>query len=218
MSLHLIVPAAGSGSRLGRPEPKALVSICGRALIDWTLDSLRPLEFSRIVVAAPPERVSEFQALLGTRGCVVAGGETRSASVRSAFFALQPDRDDVVCIHDAARPFVTAQEASAVALRARERGAAIAAMPIVDTVKKADGDRILGTLDRNGLFAAATPQAFRGAVLGDALATGREATDEAALCEILGLPVAIVPVSRLAFKVTTPEDLLLAEALLAKRR
>jgi 2-C-methyl-D-erythritol 4-phosphate cytidylyltransferase len=217
-ALHLIVPAAGSGSRLGRPEPKALVPICGRPLIAWTLESLRPIEFSRTVVAAPPERVPEFQALLGGVGCVVAGGETRAASVRAAFFALRADRDDVVCIHDAARPFVTATEASAVAARARERGAAIAAMPIVDTVKKIEGDRILGTLDRTGLYAAGTPQAFRVGVLADALATGREATDEAGLCEMLGIRVSIVPVSRLAFKVTTPEDLLLAEAVLASRR
>ena len=216
MSLHLIIPAAGSGSRLGRPEPKALVPLAGRPLILWTLESMAALSFARTVVAAPPDRVGEFQALLGGRACVVAGGETRAASVRSAFFALAFDSEDVVCIHDAARPFVTAAEAAAVAAGARDHGAAIAATPIVDTVKKARDGRILGTLDRQGLYAAGTPQAFRGDVLSQALRSGREATDEAALCEILGLPVAVVPVSRLGFKITTPEDLLVAEALASR--
>jgi len=217
MSLLLLVPAAGSGSRLGRPEPKALVPLRGRPLIQWTLDAMDPVGFEKTVVAAPPEKIGEFRDLLGNRACVVAGGETRPASVRAAFFAVEAEAADVICIHDAARPFVTAREAAAVAAKAQESGAAIAATPIVDTVKRAEGGRILGTLDRSGLFAAGTPQAFLGEVLQRALASGREATDEAALCEILGLPVVVVPVSRFGFKVTTPEDLTLAEALLASR-
>ena len=217
MSLLLLVPAAGSGSRLGRPEPKALVPLRGRPLILWTLDAMEPLGFERTVVAAPPDKVGEFQALLGSHACVVAGGETRPASVRAAVFTARPLPDDIVCIHDAARPFVTAREAAAVVARAEASGAAIAATPIVDTVKKAEGARILGTLDRSGLFAAGTPQAFRGHVLQKAVASGREATDEAAICEILGISVEVVPVSRLGFKITTPDDLTLAEALLASR-
>jgi 2-C-methyl-D-erythritol 4-phosphate cytidylyltransferase len=217
MSLLLIVPAAGSGSRLGRAEPKALVPLHGRPLIGWTLDAMQPLGFERTIVAAPPDRLIEFRGVVGSRACVVAGGETRPASVRAGFFAAAVAPGDIVCIHDAARPFVTAGEAMAVVAKARESGAAIAATPIVDTVKKAENGRILGTLDRNGLFAAGTPQAFRGDVLHKAIASGREATDEAALCEVLGIPVSIVPVSRLGFKITTPEDLELAEALAASR-
>ena len=87
----------------------------------------------------------------------------------------------------------------------------------MDTIKRVASGRILQTVDREGLFAAATPQAFRADLLRRALASGRDATDEAALCEALGIPVAVVPVSRFSFKITTPEDLELAEAILARR-
>jgi 2-C-methyl-D-erythritol 4-phosphate cytidylyltransferase len=103
-------------------------------------------------------------------------------------------------------------------LRAAEKtGAAIAATPVVDTMKRTSSGLIVETVDRNGLFGAATPQAFRVEVLRRAMATGGEATDEAALCERLGIRVAVVPVSRLCFKITTPEDLELAEAILARK-
>ncbi len=217
MNAYAIVPAAGSGSRLGRPEPKALVPLAGRPMLLWTLEALQSVAFLRTVVTAPPERVWEFERLLQGRAEVVAGGETRPASVRSGFYALACAADDVVCIHDAARPFVTPQEVAAVVREAERQGAAIAATPIVDTVKKAQGSRVIGTLDRNGLYSAGTPQAFRCDLLARALASGRETTDEAGLFELAGIPVALVPVSRLGFKVTHPEDLELAEAILARR-
>jgi 2-C-methyl-D-erythritol 4-phosphate cytidylyltransferase len=102
---------------------------------------------------------------------------------------------------------------------AREGGAAIAAMPLADTVKRVEASRrtIAETLDRSTLWAAATPQVFRADLLRSALSRGREATDEAALIEAAGHPIAVVPVSRLAFKITTAEDLSLAEAWLASR-
>src|SRR5262249_45087946 len=124
---------------------------------------------------------------------------------------------EVVCIHDAARPLVSAADASRVMSAAERSGAAIAASPIVDTLKKVDGERIANTLDRDGVWAAGTPQAVRGGGLRQALASGRETTDEAALCEALSIPVAVVPVSRLGFKITTPEDLEIADAILRKR-
>jgi 2-C-methyl-D-erythritol 4-phosphate cytidylyltransferase len=88
---------------------------------------------------------------------------------------------------------------------------------VVDTVKRTSAGRIVETVDRDGLFGAATPQAFRAEILRRAIGSGGDATDEAALCERLGIPVAVVPVSRLSFKITTPEDLELAEAILARR-
>jgi 2-C-methyl-D-erythritol 4-phosphate cytidylyltransferase len=103
-------------------------------------------------------------------------------------------------------------------ISAAERvGAAIAATPVVDTLKKVDGEKIAGTLEREGIWAAGTPQAFRTGVLRQALASGRETTDEAALCEALSIPVAVVPVTRLGFKITTPEDLEIAGAILESR-
>jgi 2-C-methyl-D-erythritol 4-phosphate cytidylyltransferase len=214
----LIIVAAGSGSRLGRAEPKALVSLAGRAMLEWTLDAFAPVAFARTVVTAPPDRLGDFERLVGGRGRVVAGGVTRSASVRRGVDALAPADGDIVAVHDAARPFVSADEIRAVLRAAEETGAAIAATPVVDTIKRVANGRIVQTVERAGLFGAATPQAFRYEVLREALASGGEATDEAALCERMGRPVAVVPVSRSSFKITTPEDLELAEAILASRR
>jgi 2-C-methyl-D-erythritol 4-phosphate cytidylyltransferase/2-C-methyl-D-erythritol 2,4-cyclodiphosphate synthase len=213
----LLIVAAGSGSRLGRGEPKALVPLAGRPILSWALDAFLPLSFARTVVTAPPDRVEEFSRVAGTRAHVVAGGQTRSDSVRRGLEALAASDGDIVAIHDAARPFVTAEEIEAVLRAAEKTGAAIAATPVVDTMKRTSSGLIVDTVDRNGLFGAATPLAFRAEVLRRAMAAGGEATDEAALCERLGIPVAVVPVSRLSFKITTPEDLELAEAILARR-
>ncbi len=213
----LLIVAAGTGSRLGRAEPKALVPLGGRPLLAWTLEGLSGIPFARSAVAAPPDRLAEVERLAGARFRTVAGGATRSESVRLGVAALAPGPDDLVCIHDAARPLVTAGEVEAVLAAAASVGAAIAATPIVDTVKRVEGGRIVATLDRRTLVGAATPQAFRGDLLRRALETGREGTDEASLCEALGIPVAVVPVSRLAFKITTPEDLELAEAIVRTR-
>jgi len=214
----LIVVAGGMGSRLGHAEPKALVPLAGRPLVARTLEAFLPLSFARVVVCAPADRLSAMSALLGSGVSVVAGGETRSGSVRRGFDAAAPGDADVVAVHDAARPFLSAEEILGVLREAELVGAAIAATPVVDTIKRSEAGRIVETVDRRDLWAAATPQAFRGAVLRRALASGEDATDEAALCERLGIPVAIVPVSRLAFKITTPEDLALAEAIVARRK
>jgi 2-C-methyl-D-erythritol 4-phosphate cytidylyltransferase / 2-C-methyl-D-erythritol 2,4-cyclodiphosphate synthase len=186
-------------------------------MLSWTLESLCGLPFQETVVVVPPDHRGVFERLLEGRAKVVAGGETRAASVRAGFYAIAWTAGDIVCIHDAARPFVTAPEAARVIHAAEESGAAIAATSIVDTIKKVEGSRVLGTLDRTGLFAAGTPQAFRADLLARLLAGGREATDEAALLEAAGFPVTIVPVSRFGFKITHPEDLEIAEAWLARR-
>jgi len=217
MATFLIIPAAGSGSRLARPEPKALVLLAGRAMLSWTLEPFAELSIEQVVVAAPPDHKPEFERLLGDRGLVVAGGETRAASVRAGFYSLRWSAGDVVCIHDAARPFVTKTEIARVLEEAQRTGGAIAATPIVDTIKKVQDMRIMGTLDRTGFYAAGTPQAFRAELLSKVFATGRESTDEAALFELEGLSVSAVVVSRLGFKITHPEDLEIAEAVLRKR-
>jgi 2-C-methyl-D-erythritol 4-phosphate cytidylyltransferase len=213
----LIVVAAGAGNRLGHSEPKALVPILGRPLLCWTLDALSPLSFGGKVIAAPAGRIAEVRALAGEGAKVVEGGTTRSDSVRRAFQACGVGGQNVVCIHDAARPFVTAAETEAILRAAEQSGAAIGAMPVSDTIKNVSEGQVVGTLDRSGLWAAATPQAFRAELLARALQSGAEATDEAALCEALGIPVRVVAVSRLGFKITTPEDLQIAEAILRSR-
>ena len=218
MARLLIIAAAGRGSRLGRDEPKALVLLAGRPLISWTLDATGSVPFERRRVAVPPGRENRFEAAIGGRAGIVAGGDSRAASVRRAFESLDAGSTDLVCIHDAARPFVTTAEILAVMAAAESTGAAIAATPIVDTLKRVEGERVVATVDREGLFAAATPQAFRADLLAKAFASGEDATDEAALVEGLGVNVAVVAVSRLSFKVTTPEDLELAEALVRSRK
>jgi 2-C-methyl-D-erythritol 4-phosphate cytidylyltransferase len=213
----LIIAAAGVGSRLGRNESKALVPLSGRPLISWTLDALAAVPFASRRVAVPPGRENRFEAAIGGSAGIVAGGETRAASVRLAFASLHADPADFVCVHDAARPFVTSAETLSVLEAAQRTGAAIAATPVVDTLKRVEGQRIVATVDREGLFAAATPQVFRADLLARAFGAVEDATDEATLVEKLGVIVAVVPVSRLAFKVTTPEDLEMAEALIRSR-
>jgi len=214
----LIIVAAGSGARLKRPEPKALVPVCGRPILSWTLDALSPVTFGGKVIAAPPGRIDEVRKLAGAGAKVIEGGATRSESVRRAFQAAGVGGDNIICIHDAARPFVTAGETAAILLAAEEFGAAIGATPVPDTMKNVRDGQVVGTLDRSGIWAAATPQAFRAELLAHALDSGDEATDEAALFEALGIPVRVVAVSRLAFKITTPEDLQVAEGILRNRK
>ena len=218
MAPFLIVVAAGAGNRLGRPEPKALVELLGRPLLSWTLEAFSPVSFAGTVIAAPAGRLDEIRAAAGAGAKVVEGGATRAASVRRAFQACGAGGDNVVCIHDAARPFVTPAEIEAVLRAAQECGAAIGATPIADTIKTVEGLRVAATVDRSKAWAAGTPQAFRAELLARALASGVEATDEASLCEALGIPVAVVALSRLAFKITEPEDLEMAEAILVRRQ
>ena len=217
IAAFLIVVAAGAGSRLGRPEPKALVPLHGRPLLSWTLESLSSLTFAGRVIAAPPGRLVDVRKLAGEGAKVVEGGATRSESVRRAFQACGVGGASIVCIHDAARPFVTAAETEAILRAAQKSGAAIGAIPVSDTIKNVREGEVVGTLDRSQLWAAATPQAFRAEILARALEAGSDATDEAALCEFLGIPVTVVAVSRLGFKITTPEDLQIAEAILRNR-
>ncbi len=218
MAALLLIVAAGSGSRLGRDEPKALVPLAGRPILAWALEALLPLDFAR---SRRGRSSGPHGGVLPDRRRQGADRGRRATRDRSPSGAAskrsRPADGDIVAIHDAARPFVTAAETESVLRAAQETGAAIAATRVVDTVKRAASGRVVETVDRDGLFGAATPQAFRAETLRRAIGAGGDATDEAALCERLGIPVAVVPVSRLSFKITTPEDLELAEAILARR-
>ena len=210
MTVVGIVPAGGSGERLGADRPKAFVVCAGRPLIEWSLDVLGAV-CDRVVVAAPegydegPDRVR--------------GGDSRSASVRNAL-AAAPEAELVV-VHDAARPLVT-RELVERCLAALEPGVdgAIAAVPMTDTVKEAAPDgRVLRTLDRSSLWSIQTPQVFRADVLRRALerdaAALAAATDDAALVEDAGGVVTVVEAFPENLKVTRESDLRIAEALLA---
>ena len=197
MAVALVV-AAGRGERLGTPVPKAFVNLAGRPMV------------TGIVVALPPG----VAAPAGTIG--VPGGSERSHSVRAALAAAGPD--DVVVVHDAARPLVTPALIAACIDGLADADAAIAATPVTDTIKECEGERVARTLDRSRLWAVQTPQVFRRDVLERALAQDDRvvaaATDDAALVEALGATVRIVPASPENFKVTTALDLRVAEMLL----
>lgn len=221
MAVALIV-AAGRGERLGTNRPKALVSLRGRAMLEWSLEALRAVPaVHEIVVALPADWLHA-----APEGVIaVAGGAQRSHSVRAA---LQRSRDgdgDPVIVHDAARPLVTtALFTQALAELDRSRAdAVIAAAPVTDTIKEcaADGRTVTRTLDRSRLWAIQTPQVFRRAALQAALAGSDEhlarATDDAWLIEHAGGTVRIVGSDPGNLKVTTPEDLRIAELILAQR-
>jgi 2-C-methyl-D-erythritol 4-phosphate cytidylyltransferase len=212
-----LLVAAGRGERLGSDRPKALVVAAGRPLYTWALDVLRAApSIDEVVIAGPPgldEGADDVR--------VVPGGAERSHSVRAALAAAGRWHERIV-VHDAARPLVSVElvEASLAALATAE--AAIAAAPVVDTVKEAGPDgAVVRTLDRTRLWAVQTPQAFRRGALEDALAQPDDvlaaATDDAALVEARGGRVRIVPAPRENLKVTTPLDLHVAELLLAAR-
>jgi 2-C-methyl-D-erythritol 4-phosphate cytidylyltransferase/2-C-methyl-D-erythritol 2,4-cyclodiphosphate synthase len=224
-----LVPAAGRGERLGPGAPKALRAIGGEPIL---LHAVRGLLASDrvdlVVVAAPPtdEGVAEVRrilAALGSRVIVVAGGATRQQSVALALAATPADYG-IVLVHDAARALTPPETiASVVDAVLSGLAAVIPVLPVADTVKSAvlgpEGVLTVGrTVDRSGLRAVQTPQGFRREVLARAhAAAGREATDDAGLVESLGESVGMIPGHVEAFKVTTPFDLVLAEAVLARR-
>jgi 2-C-methyl-D-erythritol 4-phosphate cytidylyltransferase len=201
MSVVGIVPAAGAGERLGADVPKAFAVLGGRPMLEWSLDVLREV-CDRVVVAVPADRVEPPD--------FVAGGATRSESVRNAVEAA-PEAS-VFVVHDAARPLVTADLVRRCVGALEGYDGVIAAIPVTDTVKEVEGERIVSTPDRGRLWAAQTPQVFRAEVL--RRATG-EATDDASLVEALGGRVRVVEGARENFKVTAPLDARLAEVLLA---
>jgi 2-C-methyl-D-erythritol 4-phosphate cytidylyltransferase len=219
MTVALIV-AAGSGERLGADRPKALVELAGRPLYEWSVLALQAAAgVDRIAVAAPPGHDLAADPEI----VAVPGGATRSESVRRALAAAGPG--DPVLVHDAARPLLTAALVEAVVAALGEdpsAACAIAAVPVTDTIKRADADRVVNTtLERSELWSVQTPQVFRRDVLERALDVPADelarATDDAWLVERIGGKVIVVPAIDENLKVTTPLDLQLAQALLAQR-
>jgi 2-C-methyl-D-erythritol 4-phosphate cytidylyltransferase len=204
-----IVVAAGAGTRFG--GPKQFEPLLGRRVLDWSV-AAAAASCDGVVVVLPPDRLEP-----GTQP----GGATRSASVRAGLAAV-PDSAEIVVVHDAARPLARPElfERVVAAIRASASAsadAAIAVVPVADTIKRVRGDRVTETLDRAELVMVQTPQAFRADALRKAHAGEPEATDDAALIEAMGGTVVTVPGDRRNFKLTTPDDLLLASVLLAQR-
>ena len=222
-----IVAAGGTGSRLGRKTHKPFVRLAGRPLLCWTLRALEASRLvERIVLVVHPDDIRPAGRMvrrfrLRKVGRIVAGGSSRSDSVWRGIQAL-PAGTEWVLVHDGARPLVSPALVEETLKAAREHGAAIAAVPVVPTIKQAEGGWVTRTLDRTHLWAVQTPQAFRLGLLRKAHERGRarkiRPTDDAALVEAMGRPVRIVLGSERNLKVTTPEELLIAGALLRRNR
>ena len=213
-----VIAAAGSGERLGAGGPKALAEVGGRPLLAWSLDAIaESTRIGAVVIAAPPGNEEEVRAIAGG-ATVVAGGSSRSESVRRA---LEQVDSDLVAVHDAARPLVTGELFDAVIYElGQDPGcdAVIAAAPVADTVKRALAGRVIETVPRSELWAVQTPQVFRTEALRGALDADAEtlaaATDDASLVEAAGGVVRIYAWEAANLKVTTSQDLQIAEALL----
>jgi 2-C-methyl-D-erythritol 4-phosphate cytidylyltransferase/2-C-methyl-D-erythritol 2,4-cyclodiphosphate synthase len=223
-----IVVAAGASERMGGTD-KLLARIGGRPLLAHTLAALLAApDIASIVVVTSRERrrALEDGAWLPVGGAIsfADGGDRRQDSVRAGFEALErgrpdPDGERVVIVHDGARPAASAALITAVVEAAAEHGAAIPVVPVAETLKRIDGDRVAATVDRSGLAAAQTPQGVRRGILRTALASDEARdgtwTDEAALLEACRIPVHVVPGDAANLKVTVPADLARAASLLA---
>jgi 2-C-methyl-D-erythritol 4-phosphate cytidylyltransferase len=223
MKVGAIIAAAGSGRRMKTDRPKQLLALNGTAIIVHTVrkfDACKAIDY--IIVTAPRESLDEITGLVKSAGfkksvSVVEGGERRQDSVAMGLKHLQPGTD-IVAVHDGVRPFVPVSDIANAVHQAEVSGAAILAIPIVETVKQAEREVVQLTLTREHLVLAQTPQVFRTSLLKEAFERAAKdeyyGTDESSLVERLGYPVTIVRGSERNIKITRPSDLTLAHAFL----
>ncbi|MFN0141520.1 MAG: 2-C-methyl-D-erythritol 4-phosphate cytidylyltransferase [Pyrinomonadaceae bacterium] len=222
-----IIVAAGSGQRFASTTPKQFTTLLGKPLIVHTLEKFEScglIDEIVLVLSADGRELFEtsgYASEITKLKSVVTGGATRAESVRNGLNSLDAGDGDVVAVHDGARPLVTVDEIARTVDKAVETGAACLVAPVTDTIKTIRGDEIAGTLERDKLRRALTPQAFRYEVLRRAFELGdfsETVTDECYLVEKLGHPIAIVEGGAQNIKVTRPEDLVFAEAILSVAR
>jgi 2-C-methyl-D-erythritol 4-phosphate cytidylyltransferase len=219
-----IIVAAGQGSRMGGERAKQFLELAGIPIIVHTIRAFEQCEaVNEIVVVLTASEAAGFLELAGKYGLrklarVVPGGLTRAESVRNGLQAVRPATAEIVVIHDGVRPFVTSSEITATINAAHENGAAILVAPVTDTIKEVNGEQVVATLDRSKLRRALTPQCFRYLLLRQAYENADvndpSLTDESVLMERLGIKVAIVEGSHRNIKITTPDDLIIAETLI----
>ncbi len=223
VAFNAVVPAAGAGARMGGTTPKTYLPLAGGTVIEWALAPLLAHPgLQRLVVALAPDdtRFAGLQAASDARLLSVTGGASRAASVAAGLGALGSAVDGPVLVHDGARPCLSGDEIERLLAFASDPAGALLAVPVRDTLKRADGDgHVAATEDRSGLWRALTPQLFHGGTLRDALgdATDSAITDEASAMERAGYAPRLVEGDPANIKITRPHDLPLAEAVLAMR-
>jgi len=212
-TVSVLIPAAGSGVRLGR-GPKAFVRVGGKTLLEWVLSAFSWADEIRVALppdVTPPKAPANVSFILG-------GSERQDSVAR----LLDGARGEVVLVHDAARPFVVPEVVDRLLETVALSGAAVPVVSVPDTLIELEDGRYGPALDRSRYVLVQTPQAFFREVLAEAhqlaRARGYYATDEAQLVKMLGYPVELVVGDRRMFKITYPEDLALAEALAASWR
>ena len=228
-TLAVIIPAAGKSSRFKGKEKKPFVSLDGRPIWQRSAELFwNRAEVTRVYLVLPPEEREEFRSRFGhliafTNIALIDGGEERFESVANAL-ARVPETVDFVAVHDAVRPLGTSRLIDSVLAAAVAHGAAMPAIPVADTLKQVDPttNQITATVPRAGLWQAQTPQVFRRDWLVAAYANRSQlttpVTDDAQLVEAIGHSVVVVPGSTSNFKITTADDLELAEAVLKARQ
>ena len=222
--VSVVIPAAGKGSRMGMEQNKQYVEVLGKPILARTVQSFEDCSLvDEIIIAAGEEEVEYCERMIVERygfrkvKAVIAGGASRQQSV---YKGLQQVRDDcgIVLIHDGARPFIGVDSIAACISAAEENGAACAAVPVKDTIKRADTEGFVKkTVDRRSLWSIQTPQAFQYGLIVEAhhkaAVEGFDGTDDAVLAERLGHKVRLVMCSYYNIKITTKEDLAIAEAI-----
>jgi 2-C-methyl-D-erythritol 4-phosphate cytidylyltransferase len=227
LAVHLLIACAGSGRRMGAERNKLLLPVAGRPVLAWTLQAaLASPEIRWIGIVGQPVDQAEIAALVDAaspdRPVVwIQGGDTRQESVSHGLAAL-PEGAEAVLIHDGARCLVEPELIARCAEAVAAGKAVIAAAPVTDTIKRVDGEGLIqDTPDRAELWGAQTPQGFPVEQLRQAharaAAEGWSVTDDASLFERLGWPVQVIASSPANIKITTPFDLIVAEAVLAAR-
>jgi 2-C-methyl-D-erythritol 4-phosphate cytidylyltransferase len=226
MNVRVLIPAAGAGRRMGAGTNKQYLELAGRPILARTLDLFEqhPLIDTIIIIVSPAE-IAYCQAEIVARGdyrkvtAVVAGGAERQDSVYAGLQACEASEDDLILIHDGARPLISVELVNRVIESVQQHGACLTAVPVKDTVKVVQDGCVVDTPDRATLWLAQTPQAFRYGLIRSAYdrasEAGVRATDDSQLAEWAGYTVRVVQGDYRNLKITTPEDLSVAERLLA---